>query len=149
MDSFNTDARDTRSKGRTGPGPELHDATSGLVRVGVFEPQSLLRPVLLQVGQLLTVDGPTALPADGDRQRVIKPGLDTLLRPPPPQETPDPESYSSGTGVDRPTGSRAKLGLWGRGWEAEGPGTQLTLASQPHLSAVPRYRELYVFGIGL
>lgn len=40
----------------------LHDAALGLVRVGLFEAQSLLGPVFLQVGELLAVDGPPALP---------------------------------------------------------------------------------------
>lgn len=41
-----------------------HDRTFALVIVGVFETQSLFGPVLLQVGQLLAVDGSPALLSD-------------------------------------------------------------------------------------
>lgn len=47
---------------RPGQGPELHDTAPGLVRVWVFEPQPLFGPVFLQIGELLAVDGSTALP---------------------------------------------------------------------------------------
>lgn len=56
-----------RKRGRVG-GPrlgaeaELHDAAFGPVRVRLFEAQPLLGPVLLQVGELLAVDGPPPLP---------------------------------------------------------------------------------------
>lgn len=66
LGSLDTDTLRHGSNGWTGPGPELHDTASSLVRMWVFEPQSLLRPVLLQVGELLAVDGSTALPADRD-----------------------------------------------------------------------------------
>lgn len=81
LDSLDTDVMRYRSTGRTEPEPALHDAASGLVRVWVFESQSLLRPVLLQVGELLAVDGPTALPADKGKRCVMKSGLDPLLAP--------------------------------------------------------------------
>lgn len=73
-----------RSPWRAGPGqgPELHDAAFGLVSVRVFEPQSLLRPVLFQVGELFTVDGSTALPAKTATGRgVIRPGSATTPVP--------------------------------------------------------------------
>lgn len=44
--------------------PGLHDAAPGFVRVRLFEPQSLLRPVFFQVGELLAVDGSTPLPGE-------------------------------------------------------------------------------------
>ena len=39
-----------------------HGATFVLVRVRVFEPESVLRSIFLQVGQLFTIDGSTPLP---------------------------------------------------------------------------------------
>ena len=69
------------------PGPELHDTALGLVRVGVLEPQSLLRPVFFQVGELFAVDGSAPLPGQtgpgwgSGRTQARPPALPQSCRP--------------------------------------------------------------------
>lgn len=76
-------------------GPELHDTALGLVRVRVLEPQSLLRPVFFQVGELFAVDRSTPLP--GQTERGGSGG--TRARPPAlPQGLEAPESSGAGAG---------------------------------------------------
>lgn len=57
-------SRRQRGTGSLLGAPGLHDAALGLVRVRLLEPQSLLGPVLLQVGELLAVDGSPPLPGE-------------------------------------------------------------------------------------
>lgn len=82
------------------PRPELHDAALGLVRVGVLEPQSLLRPVLFQVGELFAVDGAAPLPGQTGPGWGVRQDPGSATRPAP--ELQAPEAREAGAGPRDP-----------------------------------------------
>lgn len=114
-------------QGPSGSGPELHDTAFGLVRVRVFEPQSLFGPVFFQVGELFAVDGSAPLPGEtGQGGGQLGPGLATC-----PATCPAPGSWRprSPVGLEQRTVPTARVTLHSHLLPPCWPSTPLAITS--------------------